>query len=241
VPPATELVPPIAPAPGGRPVPFPREGTEFNRVMALSDGVAAIALTILVLQLALPALPAGRRGADVDLGAILSNLAGPFFAFCLSFVIIALSWYGHHRFIAQLRGLDVPLVFWNFWYLFMLVLVPFASALVGTYGSNPGAAVVYAVVMALLYFTDYPGLLLARWHDLLVVPYTPSLWRLRVVLSLIPPAMFLLSVPVTLFLGSNGFWCWFAIAPAMMVARRYRAKVEAREDGPAPIPGPQPA
>jgi uncharacterized membrane protein len=232
VPAATELASPTVPAPSRAPVAFPRDGTEFNRVMALSDGVAAIALTILVLQLALPALPVGKRGADVDLGAILVNLEGPFFAFCLSFVIIALSWYGHHRFIGQLRGLDVALVMWNFWYLFMLVLVPFASALVGTYGSNPGADVIYAVVMALLYFTDFPGMVLARRHDLYRAPPTPALWRARVLLSLIPPALFLLSVPVTVFLGQNGYLCWFAIAPAMVFARRYRARIVAREGAP---------
>jgi uncharacterized membrane protein len=140
---------------------FPRDGAEFNRVMTLSDGVAAIALTILVLQLAIPPLAPGQLAANADVGAILTNLEGPFFAFALSFVVIAFSWYGHHRFMAQLRGLDAAMIAWNFCYLFTLILVPFASALIGTYGSNPGAAVVYGIVLAVLYLLDLPGLLLA--------------------------------------------------------------------------------
>jgi uncharacterized membrane protein len=217
---------------------FPRDGIEFSRVVALSDGVAAIALTILVLQLALPALPAGQPTSSADLGAILGGLEGPFFAFSLSFVIIAFSWFGHHRFVAQLRGLDVALVAWNFGYLFMLVLVPFASAFIGTYGNAHGAPAFYALVMAALYLVDLPGLMMARHRRLFIVPYTRPLWRARMVMAVIPPTMFLLSIPISLYTPVDGFWFWFGIWPAMMIAGRHRDRVKEREDASAAGPGP---
>jgi uncharacterized membrane protein len=119
---------------------FPRDGIEFGRILTMSDGVAAIALTLLVLQIDVPQPPpaGGNAASMLDVARQLST---PLFAFSLSFVIIAASWYSHHRFVARLRGLDVAMVVWNFAYLFMLVLVPFASDLVGTYGDNAGASV----------------------------------------------------------------------------------------------------
>lgn len=212
------------------PVPtFPRDTVEFNRILAMSDGVAAIALTILVLQINVPA-PSTAGGSAASVIEILGDLSTPLFAFTLSFVLIAASWYSHHRFIGQLRGLDVPLVVWNFAFLFVLVLVPFASDLVGTYGENAGAAVVYALVMATLYAMGVPGQYLARRRGLTTDDESDQAFRARLLTLSVPPAAFLATIPVTLFLDAGaGYWLLIVIWPLITLSERRRARILERD------------
>lgn len=204
---------------------FPRDTVEFNRILAMSDGVAAIALTLLVLQINVPA-PSTAGGATASVIEILRELRTPLFAFTLSFVIIASSWYSHHRFIGRLRGLDVPLVVWNFAFLFLLVLVPFVSDLVGTYGDNPGAAVVYALLMACLYAVGIPGHYLARRRHLTTDDESATAFRARLLTLCVPPGAFLATIPVTLWVDpGSGYWLLFAIWPLTWLSERRRARI----------------
>src|SRR6185312_17521797 len=65
-----------------------------GRLVAFSDGVFAIAITLLAFQLRVPDLPPGRGNA---LGAALRADAGQFVAFVLTFVVVGVYWRGHHR------------------------------------------------------------------------------------------------------------------------------------------------
>lgn len=134
---------------GARPTRYERGSAEFDRVLGFTDGVIAIALTLLVLGIDLPA-PSGNP-ADVDVVALLRGLSGQFWAFVLSFVIIAKSWVGHHRFLAGLGAVDSPLIIENFVYLFAVVLIPVQSQLIGDYGRNPQAVAISLVFYALLF------------------------------------------------------------------------------------------
>lgn len=206
-------------------VAYPRDSIEFNRIVNLSDAVVAIALTILVLALEVPEATGDESTADI--GAIFDHLGAPIFAFALSFVIIAFSWYGHHQFVARLRGLNRAMVVWNFAYLFFLVLVPFASDLVGNYGSNPSALAVYAGLMAAVYAVELPGQLLARSADLDVERLTGAQFRARMIMVVVPPAAFLLSIPIVLASSGSAAFLWILIWPMMVLGGRYQARVDA--------------
>ena len=134
---------------------------------------------------------------------VARQLSTPLFAFSLSFVIIAASWYSHHRFVARLRGLDVAMVVWNFAYLFCLVVVPFASDLVGTYGDNPSAVAIYAAIMAALYLVGVPGYELARVRGLLAEDKARDELVWTRVSQLVPGLCFLVSVPLVM---AKSFW-----------------------------------
>lgn len=207
---------------------FPRDSVEFDRIINLSDGVTAIALTLLVLSLEVPS-PAPGTSTDADIGALLGSLGTPLFAFALSFVIIASSWFGHHRFVARLRGLDAAMVTWNFAYLFLLVSIPFASDLIGSYGDNPSAVAVYAAIMGALYLIGLPGYELARRRGLLVDRPPPAEERMGRLTQAIPALCFLTSIPLVLVTHSTavGYWTWVAIWPLTTLAEHRRHRLAA--------------
>jgi uncharacterized membrane protein len=207
---------------------FLRDSVEYNRIVNLTDAVVAIALTLLVLQLAVPALAndaVATNGLVIDL---LRDLYAPALAFTLSFVIIAFSWFGHHRFVDRLNGFDNAMILWNFCYLFTLVLVPFASDVVGNYGDTDAALIVYAIVMALLFGIDFPGRIVANRHGLLADHYTRKQWWAHGMLSLSASFVFLVSIPVFLVTeGAVTAAFWVLIWPLSAVVGRWVVRVDA--------------
>ncbi len=117
---------------------------EFARVLAFSDGVFAIAITLLVLQLEVP--------EDVHhLRNELDDQLPDLFAYCLSFAVLGRVWWAfHHRLFGGLAEFDGPLIALNFVYLGLAVLVPFSSELIGDYGDAREAVVIYAANIGLL-------------------------------------------------------------------------------------------
>jgi len=114
---------------------------EFSRVVAFSDGVFAIAITLLVLALEVPA------GVD-DLAQELVDLNPNLIAYALSFAVVGRFWLSHHRFYGSLARFDGTLMGLNIFYLAWVCLVPFSSELLGEYSENTTSTVVYAVNMA---------------------------------------------------------------------------------------------
>jgi uncharacterized membrane protein len=98
---------------------------EFARVVNLSDGVFAIALTLLVLTVDVPGVPAEQ------LARALLDEASQVLIFGLSFLLIANIWWFHHKLVAQLAAFDAGLVAINLAFLGLIALVPFPTSLVG--------------------------------------------------------------------------------------------------------------
>ena len=115
--------------------------TEFARVVAFSDGVFAIAITLLVLALEVPA------GVD-DLGHELVKLDNDLFAYALSFAVVGRFWLSHHRFYGAVERFDGTLMGLNIFYLAWVCLIPFSSELLGEYSGNADAVIAYAANMA---------------------------------------------------------------------------------------------
>lgn len=113
---------------------------EFSRIVAFSDGVFAIAITLLVLNLG---VPEHLRGDD--LGSALWDQRHDLFAYALSFAVIGRFWIVHHRFFADVTGFDGRLLGLNLFYLAWVVLIPFASQVLGDHGGDTDAIVLYAV------------------------------------------------------------------------------------------------
>src|SRR5262245_33677157 len=120
-----------------------RGSIEFERVLFLSDAVVAIAMTILVLDLHVPS-----GVAPDELARAVGEDSVGFFAFGLSFAVIALSWMGHHQFMSTIVRMDARLVGWNFAYLALIVLMPYASSLISSYGDSEFAVVSYLALVA---------------------------------------------------------------------------------------------
>lgn len=193
---------------------YQRGSEEFSRVLGFSDGVIAIAITLLVLNIDLP-IPSGEQAASqADIVALLASRADQLLAFLVSFVILAYGWMGHHRLLANLERLDGPFLAWNFGYLLLTVLVPLQSQLIGLYGDNRQALALYSVGFALLFGWDLLGLRLAWWRRL--TRHGPSRrqrWHFSLA-KLIPVVVFLLVPPAIDWVGmQTASWLWLAVWP----------------------------
>ena len=107
--------------------------TEKNRVEAFSDGVFAIALTLLILEIHLPHSLANNH----DLYRALLNLWPSFVAFLFSFFVVLVMWYTHHDLLRLVRGVDKNFIFANGLLLLAVTFVPFPTAVLAEYLPTP--------------------------------------------------------------------------------------------------------
>ena len=177
-------------------------GTEFDydRTVALSDGVFAIALTLLVLNIPLPA-----DGDDLwsQLDDLLPNLG----AYALSFAVLGFMWLRHHSFFRELRGIDRPLALLNLLYLGFVALIPFPTGLIAERGDESAAVIVYALTIALSSAVAAQMRVVAERNGLSdPEPWSP-LERFAV------PLVFLASVPIALVSPTVATLSWLALIP----------------------------
>ena len=112
-----------------------------GRMEALTDGIFAIAMTLLVLELKVPDLP-----KSVSTHELLSRLGeeGPaFFSFLISFMYCGLLWFMHHLAMHFIRHLQAALVWLNLLFLMCISLLPFSCALLGHLIRNTAAQEIY--------------------------------------------------------------------------------------------------
>ena len=102
---------------------------DTGRVEAFSDGVFAIAITLLVLGLAVP--PAGREHGD--LGRLLARAWPSYVAYFVSFLIIGIIWVNHHAMFHLIARADRPLLFINLALLAIVAIIPFPTGLLAAY------------------------------------------------------------------------------------------------------------
>jgi len=118
-----------------------------TRLETFSDGVIAIIITIMVIQIKLPALTGETTTAQII--RHLHYLIPYFITYAFSFMMIGIFWTNHHYMFHLLERTDEKLVWLNFLFMFLLSFIPFATAIVG---SNPFlaiSAVIYGTVMLL--------------------------------------------------------------------------------------------
>jgi uncharacterized membrane protein len=117
-----------------------------SRIEAFSDGVFAIVLTLLVLEIKVPSLADPPSDAAL-LHALLDEL--PVIASCvITFFIIAIFWVSHHQFWHSLRQADWPLLWLNNLLLLFVVFIPIPTWMVGAYPTLRTPAVTFGAVMA---------------------------------------------------------------------------------------------
>jgi uncharacterized membrane protein len=161
---------------GGQPV----AGT--GRIEAFSDGVFAIAITLLVLDLKLP-----ERSDGEGLWAALRGEWPAFAAYLTSFLIIGIMWTNHHSMFAQIRRVDRPLLFLNLALLLWTALLPFPTSLIAQYVTSSGtdahvAAAVYSInlLLAAIAFSCM-WVYVVRGGRLIPAPLDPAAERASIV------------------------------------------------------------
>lgn len=148
---------------------------ETGRVEAFSDGVFAIAITLLILDLHVPR-PSVDGGSSFDLGRELLQQWPSWLAYLMSFAVILVMWVNHHRIFTLIRRVDQPFLFWNGLLLMFVTIVPFPTALLaaymgsGTHAQFRIASIVYAGHGLLIALTFYGLWRYAVKHERLLHP-----------------------------------------------------------------------
>lgn len=118
-----------------------------HRIEAFSDGVFAIIVTLLVLDLKVPEI-AQRMTTQATVQTLLTLLP-QFLSFAMSFIIICIFWINHHQFFSVLKRSDRKLVWLNNLLLFWLCFIPFPTAFIGRYPLNVVAVMLFGSVLFL--------------------------------------------------------------------------------------------
>ncbi len=108
-----------------------------TRVEAFSDGVFAIAITLLILEIRLP--EGAVNGAGLAVWTRLGSLWPSYLAFLLSFFVILVMWINHHELMRLVRAVDYPFLFANGFLLLTVSFVPFPTAVLAQHLATPEA------------------------------------------------------------------------------------------------------
>ena len=181
----------------------------IGRILALSDGVFAIAITLLILEIAVPATT-----SDADLPKELLGLWPRYFAYVVSFVVIARFWVIHRLTFRLIARDDGVLVWLNLLLLMFVSFLPFPTAVLGVHNGSPAAAVLYAAAVVLTgtastaywwYASGRGGLLRPDVGDARV-----RALRARALSS---PVFFALTLPIAAFVPYVAEILWFLVFP----------------------------
>jgi len=203
-----------------------REET-VDRVIAFSDGVVAIALTLLILPL---------TEIEPGEGATLRNVAvdnsGALFAFALSFAVIANYWTIHKDIFRPLRRHNPRLVLLNMLWLAAIVFLPFPTSLIEN-GLDGGFGTLY---ISTLLVVSVLNLILANYlarHPELTDGQATADSRQHLVASLFTVGALVVALVISLFSPSAGVWALLLLFPAQIIAGRLPRRASTTTDAPA--------
>jgi uncharacterized membrane protein len=136
---------------------FSSEYMDTKRLETLVDGIFAIAMTLLVLGLAVPQINGPLSNLAVQ-NAIF-NLLPNFISLVVSFILLSVFWKIHHRIFKQITRMDGTLLWINVIWLLFIILVPFSTTLTGEYGQFPISNVIFNLnILGIAFF------LYLNWH-----------------------------------------------------------------------------
>ncbi len=166
-----------------------------NRLEAFSDGVIAIIITIMVLELKVP--------HEVGIDA-LAPLAPILLCYVLSFVYVGIYWNNHHHMLHTVRIVTGPILWANLHLLFWLSLIPFATAWMGEtyFAAVPSAA--YGVILlcaAIAYYILQQQIIASQGEDSILKQAVGRDWKGK-----LSPLLYLVAIV------STGFSAWIAVA-----------------------------
>lgn len=194
----------------GGPASRPRhEDNSIGRLLALSDGIFAIAITLLALDLRVPD-GLGKDVGDRQLLDALGASASTYWTFLLTFWVLFGYWSRHRRLLRSVQAFHEDLARDSMFLLLFVAAMPFPTSLLGHYGSHPISIALYGAVNAAatlsLIVMDRDVRRLAL-HDPADVER-----RLNVRMSWYTVAVFVLLIPAGFLFHSYGLWVLVLLA-----------------------------
>ena len=202
---------------------FSDETISKSRLISFSDGVFAIAVTLLVFNLKVPQVPAAdiHQALPLMIRAMLPN----FTTYVLSFLLIAVYWTFHHRLLNLVTHLNTPFLWMNIWYLLLISFIPFPAALYGSYPHEIFSFIFYLVSMIMvtsmsmlmLGYASYKSRLISKDLPIAMVKYL--FFR-----QFTTVFVFLLSIPIALYQLRWAVDFMFILFPIHWATKKYFKK-----------------
>lgn len=173
---------------------------QLDRISFFSDGVFAIAITLLVIEFKVPVI---EHASDGLLWSSLAHMGWKLLGFVISFFIVGYYWSVHHRIFGYVNDYTSRLIWLNLLFLFSVVLLPFSSGLLGEYSSELDLHIPYGIYVLNIVLTAIMNVVLWLYisnpqKKLLTHEISPERIRLGLYFTFVVPSMFLLSFLMSL-------------------------------------------
>jgi uncharacterized membrane protein len=198
------------------------DAPRVNRLLTLSDGVIAIALTLLVLQLRVPAVDQVHDpDSAADLAAQLGNGSAQLVSYGISFYVIAQFWVVHRQIFRRLGEQEDGLEWWNFAFLFTITIMPFTSTLLGAFVRNPLAVDIFALNLLLASLATEAMIVVGRRKGLLISDAKARAGRIS---AAVVPVVMAVSIGLSWWSTAAAMYLWILIAVAPGIIKRWSAR-----------------
>ncbi len=190
-----------------------KKKSQLDRLLNFSDGVFAIAITLLIIEITVPAIP---KLTDAELWKHLSQMTLKFMGFLISFAVVGYYQLVHHRIFGYVQRSNAKLLWINLGFLLTVVFLPFSSGLLSQYGSElqmkiPYAVYVFNMVAAALMNAYLWKTVSDPKENLLTHNISQARIRLGMYRTAVMPVVFLIS-----FLASFIFPFWARFIPLLI-------------------------
>lgn len=190
-----------------------KQKSQLDRLLNFSDGVFAIAITLLIIEIAVPTI---TKFTDEELWKHLSNMLLKFMGFLISFAVVGYYQVVHHRIFGYVKRSNAKLLWINLAFLLTVVFLPFSSGLLSQYGSELQMKLPYGVYVLNMVMTALMNAWLWKTvsspkENLLTHNISKARIRLGMHRTAVMPVVFLLS-----FLASFIFPFWARFLPLLI-------------------------
>jgi uncharacterized membrane protein len=198
------------------------DAPRVNRLLALSDGVIAIALTLLVLQLRVPAVnEVAHPDSAADLAGALGKGSAQLVSYGISFYVIAQFWVVHRQVFRRIGEKADGLEWWNFAFLFTISIMPFTSTLLGTFVGNPLAVDIFAANLLIASLATQAMIVIARRKG---APISDARARTGRIQAAVVPVVMAASIGLSWWSTAAAMYLWILIAVAPVAIDRWSAR-----------------
>ncbi len=200
-----------------------------SRIAGFSDGVFAVAITLLVFGLQVPDLE-DPTSAD-ELASGLGELVPQTTAYAQTFLIIGAFWVGHRRAFRHMIRDDDRLAWVNLIFLMAVSFMPFPATLAGRYPENRTSGIVIGGSLAAVSVT-YAGVWAYAAYGRLFIPEARPIVRIELWTASTMSALFLLSIPITFVDLDLARLCSTSVLAVLLLSGRASRKVARDANGP---------
>ncbi len=185
----------------------------LERIVFFSDAVFAIAVTLLALELRIPAIEGSL--ADGELAQALISIWPRYLGYGIGFMTIGILWMSHHRKFRLIQRYDRNLMWLNLVFLMFVAFIPFPTSVISEYG-NRASTVFYAIVVSLASITSFFLWWYASYQNRLIDPHLDSRQRRHETqVSLVVIGIFVVSIGLAFVNADLAKFSWLLIAVAV--------------------------